>query len=181
MLALNQRVDCSYFDPAQADAIQQLHQVLLAAPDRARVRYSASDVRALRGRWDLIVMKSILGGVFRVGSSQVSDMQALIERLVQDHLNPGGWLVTMDNGKTALEPLLQRFGARRNHWRFLQHEDFPRADFHHSFGVLSTFSAATRLGWLGHRIDDVLYAMDCALTPLARRHAVLLHAYRKPL
>ena len=181
MLAFTQQVDCSYFDSHQAGAIRHLHETLLDAPDRARVQYGASDVRALQGRWDVIVMKSVLGGVFRVHHSEVTDMHALIGRLVRDHLNPGGWLVTLDNGQTALEPLFRRFGARRNGWRFWRHEDFPAADLHHSFGVLSTFSAATRLGWLGHRIDDVLYGVDRWLTPLMRRHAVLLHAYRKPV
>ena len=180
MLAFTQQVDCSYFDVHQADAIRQLHQRLLGAPDQDRVHYGAADVRALQGRWDVIVMKSVLGGVFRVHNSEATDMPALIERLVRDHLNPGGWLVTLDNGQTALEPLFSRFGARRNGWRFWRHQDFPAADVHHSFGVLSAFTAASRLGWLGHRIDDVLYGVDRLLTPLVRRHAVLLHAYRKP-
>ncbi len=181
MLPLAQQVDCSYFDPVQASGVQRLHLASLAESDRARVCYCAADVCALDGHWDLIVMKSVLGGVFRTESSSVTDMQTLIERLVRDHLNPGGWLVTLDNGQTKLEPLLRHFGARRNGWRFLRHEDFPAADFHHGFGVLSTFSAATRLGWLGHRIDDVLYAIDRVVTPVVRQRAVLLHAYRKPV
>ena len=84
------------------------------------------------------------------------------------------------NGRTALEPLWSHFGARRNGWRFLGAQDFPPAAEHHSFGVLSSFSAATRLGALGQRIDDALYAADLALTPLARQHAVHLHVYRAP-
>ena len=64
--------------------------------------------------------------------------------------------------------------------RFFAAEDFPPAAEHRSFGVFSSFSAATRLGALGQRIDDALYAADLALTPLARQHAVHLHVYRAP-
>ena len=180
LLGFTHRVECSYFDLLQAAPIQQHHQRVMGPEAPTRIRYVQQDVHALNGRWDVIVMKSVLGGVFRVPGSDVTDVQALIERLVRDHVNPGGWLVTLDNGQTALEPLFSHFGARRNGWRFLRHADFPRADVFHSFGVMGSFSAATRLGWLGHRIDDLLYAVDWVLTPLVRQHAVLLHAYRKP-
>lgn len=180
LLGLTEQVECSYYDPAHAGAIRQLHQRLLDLNERARIRYAQRDVRALSGRWDVIVMKSVLGGVFRVTDSAVADVRILIERLVRDHLNPGGWLVTLDNGVTVLEPLLKHLGARRNGWRCLCHADFPPADAFHRFGVLGSFSAATRLGWIGHRVDDALYAIDSVLTPFARHHAVLLHAYRKP-
>ena len=180
MLRGANEVDCSYFDTTQLVFIQALHQRMLSAQDLACVLYSQRDVRELAGRWDLIVMKSVLGGVFRRRSSQGTELHALIGKLVDENLNPGGWLVTLDNGRTALEPLWARFGARRNGWRFLRHDEFPMADAFHSFGVLSGFSSATRLGRMGHFIDDALYALDCVLTPWVRHRAVLLHAYQRP-
>jgi hypothetical protein len=185
LLQLAEWVECSAFDSAALPAIKALNARRFAAATRERVRYSRQDVRRLQGRWDLIVLKSVLGGVHRGHNSSLADVHATLSGIVRDHLQPGGLLVTLDNGRTALEPLLARFGARRNGWRFFQRGDFPPADACYGFGAVSAFSAATRLGWLGRRIDDALYSLDCLLMPLMRRdtgaRAVYLHVYRKPV
>ncbi|MFT3777430.1 MAG: methyltransferase domain-containing protein [Ottowia sp.] len=178
MLAFTERVECSAFDAAQLPAIQALNARLLPPAQAARIAYTRQDVRAPQGRWDVIVLKSVLGGVHRVHDSRLMDVHATLARLAAQHLNPGGLLVTLDNGRTALEPLLARLGARRNGWRFFRREDFPPAEARFSFGVLGVASAATRLGALGARIDDALYLADRLLSPLARQHAVHLHVYR---
>jgi hypothetical protein len=180
LLGLARRVECSVHDAATLPAVRALNARWLAAGEQARVRYTRQDVRAPRGRWDLIALKSVLGGVHRVGDSSLADVHATLARLVGEHLNPGGWLLTLDNGRTLLEPLLARLGARRNGWRVFGREDWPPALAHYSHGVLGAASAATRLGALGARIDDALYLCDRALTPLARQHAVHLHVYRAP-
>ena len=125
-------------------------------------------------------MKSVLGGVHRLGRSSLADVHTTLEQLVARHLRPGGLLVTLDNGRTALEPLWSRFGARRNGWRFFTRDEFPPAAAAYGFGLLGSFSAATRLGRPGRWIDDALYGADLLLSPWVRRHAVLLHVYRKP-
>jgi hypothetical protein len=177
LLDLAQRVECSVYDVATLPAVQSLHARLLDADSQARVRYTRQDVRALQGRWDLIVMKSVLGGVHRVHDSSLADVCAMLSDIVQNHLQPGGLLVTLDNGRTVLEPLLARWGARRNGWRFFRRGDLPPAQAHYSYGVLGVASAATRWGRWGARIDDLLYWCDRALTPLAREHAVHLNVY----
>lgn len=177
MLAFTERVECSAFDAAQLPAIQARNARLLSPPQAARITYSRQDVRALQGRWDVIVLKSVLGGVHRVHDSQLADVHATLARL-RGHLNPGGLLLTLDNGRAALEPLVARLGARRNGWRFFAREDFPLAAARHSFGVLGVASAATRLGAAGARVDDALYLADRLLSPLARQHAVHLHVYQ---
>ncbi|HMT82195.1 MAG TPA: class I SAM-dependent methyltransferase [Ottowia sp.] len=180
MLGLVRQVECSALDAASLPAIEARHRARLAPQEAARVVHSVQDLRALRGRWDLIVMKSVLGGVHRLGRSSVADAQATLEQLVAAHLRPGGLLVTLDNGRTPLEPLWSRFGARRNGWRFFTRADFPPAEAVYGFGLLASFSAATRLGAPGRWIDDALYGADLLLSPWVRRHAVLLHVYRKP-
>lgn len=192
MLAHVAQVECSVFDAAQRPPLERRHADCLPAALRARLSYGQRDVRALQGRWDMIVMKSVLGGLMRTHGPQagsLADGHALLARLLQDHLQPGGWLVTLDNGRTALAPLLAPLGARRNGWRFLARQDLagfvPPAGFdtrfEAHFGVLGSFSAATRLGRVGHGIDNLLYAADRLLSPLARQHAVHLHAWRAPL
>lgn len=179
LLERAQRVECSALDAATLPVLQARHAALLAPEDAARISYSVQDVRALHGRWGCIVMKSVLGGLFRTNEADgVAQMQALITRLRREHLTEGGWLISLDNGRSPLEPLLARFGARRNGWRFFVASDFPPAQAECGFGMLGAFSAATRLGAVGHAVDDALYAADCALAPLAQRHAVLGHTWR---
>ncbi|MCA0310348.1 MAG: hypothetical protein LCH72_06640 [Proteobacteria bacterium] len=180
LLGLAQRVECSVFDGATLGAVQALNARQLTPAQQARVRHSQQDVLALRGRWALIVLKSVLGGVHRVQRSSLADVHASIARVVSDHLHPGGLLVTLDNGRTALEPLLARAGARRNGWRVFAAGDLPPAEARFSHGVLSVASAATRWGRWGARIDDALAGCDHLLSPWARQHAVHLHVYRRP-
>lgn len=174
-----QRVECSALDAATLPVLQARHAALLAPEEAARISTSVQDVRALRGRWDCIVMKSVLGGLFRMGDADgLAHMHALIAHLRREHLTEGGWLISLDNGRTALEPLLAGFGARRNGWRFFAAGDFPPAQVACGFGTLGAFSAATRLGAVGHAVDDALYAVDYALAPLTQRYAVLGHAWK---
>lgn len=184
LLPLADRVECSAFDPASLPLIQAHQARLLPPEDARRLRYTRQDVRALQGRWDLIVLKSVLGGIHRLHNSTLADVRATLSEIVHNHLEPGGLLVTLDNGRTVLEPLLARFGARRNGWRFFRRGDFPPADAYYGFGVVSAFSAATRLGWLGLLIDDALYGIDRLLMPLMNQDAcpcaVQLRVYRKP-
>ncbi|MDR2011516.1 MAG: hypothetical protein LBQ20_00425 [Rhodanobacter sp.] len=180
LLDLAQRVECSTYDAATLPAVQALHSRLLNAEQQARVHYTQQDVRALQGRWNLIVLKSVLGGVYRVHGSSLDDVRTTLSDIVHNYLEPGGLLVTLDNGRTVLEPLLAGLGARRNGWRFFRRGDLPPAQAHYSYGVLSVASAATRWGRLGVRIDDALYWCDRVLTPLAHQHAVHLNVYRRP-
>lgn len=180
MLWLAERVECSVYDPDALPLAQDFNAGLLDAGQHARVHYSRRDLLALEGRWDLIVMKSVLGGVHRVHDSALADVHVTLERLIGRNLNPGGLLVTLDNGRTMLEPLLARLGARRNGWRFFRCADLPPAQDRYGFGFLSAASAATRWGGLGRRVDDALYGFDLLLSPLVREHAVHLNVYRAP-
>jgi hypothetical protein len=158
LLPLAEQVECSALDPAALPLIRARH-VRLLPPDQARrIHYSRQDVRNLHGRWDLIVLKSVLGGVHRAHDSTPADLGATLSDIVHNHLETGGWLITLDNGRTVLEPLLARFGARRNGWRFFRRGGFLPADACYGFG-------ATRLGRLGRLVDDALYGIDCLLTP----------------
>ncbi|MFV0679501.1 class I SAM-dependent methyltransferase [Ottowia sp.] len=178
LLPLAQRVECSAYDAVMLPAVRTRNAALLPVDEHARIVYTRQDAHQLQGQWDVIVLKSVLGGLHRVHHSTLADVHATLVQLMQ-HLSPGGWLVTLDNGVSAVAPLLARLGARRNGWRLLRRGDLPAPAFYASYGVLSSFSAATRLGAAGAAIDDALYVADRVLTPLARQHAVHLHAYRQ--
>lgn len=179
LLGVAEQVECSVFERAELPAVQAHNDRILSAQEKHRVCYSQQDVRQPQGEWDLIVLKSVLGGVYRTNDSSLSDVADTVHRLVDRHLTPGGMLITLDNGRTAFEPFLARTGARRNSWRFFRSTDLPTAQERYSFGVLSVASAATRLGRLGTHIDDVLYHADRALSPLTTERAVHLSVYRK--
>ena len=106
-------------------------------------------------------MKSVLGGLFRIGNSQAKDVDEFCKKVIQRNLVPGGFLVTLDNGATSLENKLHRFGARRNRWRFFSPEDFHDFYAQECFGWLSAFSVRTRLGdRIGVPFESFLYQID---------------------
>jgi hypothetical protein len=180
LLDMAQEVECSAFNASVLPVIRASHMQLVPESIE-RIHYTQQNVLDLQGCWDLIVLKSVLGGVHRKSNSTLADVHATIAHIIQRNLQPGGVLVTLDNGRTAMAPLLMNVGARRNDWRFFLREDFPPADVCYSFGLLSTFSAQTRLGWLGGRIDDALYGIDCLLMSFMGadkgQRSVYLHAY----
>ena len=90
LLPLAERVECSAYDAAVLPAIEARHRASLPSAEAARMHWSQRDLRALVGRWDLIVMKSVLGGVHRTHNSRLADVHATLERLRTQHLRPGG-------------------------------------------------------------------------------------------
>ena len=138
---------------------------------------------AVTGRYNLILMKSVAGGLFRTDSSTISDVQEFYKKLRHEHLLPGGFLVTLDNGSTVFETLLRYFGARKNNWRFFRPEDFQDHNSQYCFGWLSTFSFRTRLGdQLGQPLEDLLYYADRARWKISppRRPSVIVTVFAAP-
>lgn len=167
-------VTCSYFNPEAAAAIKMRNDAVLPGN---QIAYAFADMTALSGRWDMIVSKSVLGGIFRTHNSTQADINALIERLVHDHLHPGGYLVLIENGRSLFEPLLQHSGARKNHWRFFRRGDLPAPAAHYSFGVASSFALSTRLGVVGRWLENLMYALDVILSPFVAQHTVQVWVY----
>ena len=138
---------------------------------------SAKDI----GEYDLIVMKSVLGGIFRVDSSGKEDAEDLLCKIAEKNLKPRGTLVTLDNGATVLEPLLSRFGARANKWRFFVPSDFKKCERQYGFGLFSSFSVVTRFGVLGSQIEKSLYLLDAAIYSVVKvsKPSVIVTVYKR--
>lgn len=126
-----------------------------------------ADVLNFEGRYDLVLMKSVLGGVFRKNESKIDDVEALIEKICSHHLTSGGILVSLDNGESILERIMNNFGARKNGWRFFK-KDQLGADYQVTFGVLSAFSFATRLGFVGKWLEECIYYVDFLLSGMLK-------------
>ncbi len=173
------RVNVTTYPEANVPGLQALVQRQGGA-DAGEVRVGCMSAREVTGRYDLVVMKSVLGGLFREGSGSSAEANALLARIVATNLKPGGLLVTLDNGATAIEPLFARFGARANRWRYFTPGDFTGYARQYGFGLLSSFSLVTRLGRAGRPIEHLLYLLDAAIFRLVRiaRPSVIVTVYR---
>ena len=122
------------------------------------------DATSVEGSFDIVIMKSVLGGLFRHDRSTISDATDFIGSLVSRTVKPGGLLISIDNGKSVLERTLSRFGARSYKWRYFRKSELNRAISQAEFGVISSFSFEFRLGYVGHILDNyVIYPLDLIL------------------
>lgn len=117
-------------------------------------------VLGLTGKYDVIILKSVMGGLFRFDPCAGRKVNEILLGLVRDNLNLGGVVITLDNGCSIFERVISRFGSRRNGWARLRADDFSGAEFVSSFGLLSAFSFGTRFGWLGYCVEDLIYYVD---------------------
>jgi hypothetical protein len=136
------------------------------------------DITNIDGKYDLIIVKSVLGGVFRVTDTNLNEVNKLIKRIVKNNLN-GGALLMLNNGESFFESIVAKFGARKNGWRFFSSEDFVKPSHTYTFGFLSFFSFESRLGFVGKIIDHTLYFIDLFLSKITHHPAVILTVYRK--
>ena len=108
------------------------------------------DMTEINGKYDLIIAKSVLGGIFRCKESSINDVNELIESVLERNLKQGGMIILMDNGNSYFEKYLSNFGARKNNWRFFNSKDFINPYQQYSFGFLSCFSLENRYGFFGN-------------------------------
>jgi hypothetical protein len=137
------------------------------------------DINQIDGKYDLIILKSVLGGVFLKDSpSGLEGMNQLIQRIIKDSLNEGGILLTIDNGKSFFEGALNKAGLRKYDWRYFNESDF--VDYHeqYSFGFLSCFSFETRIGVIGRWIDNIACSLDMILTRFTNSPTVILTIFK---
>jgi len=127
---------------------------------RKNITISQMSAKKISGYYDVIIMKSVLGGIFRLNISENNDADNLLKHICQNHLNENGILISMDNGKTVFESLFSNFGARKNNWRYFLPSDFSNADKQFFFGFLSNFSFVTRFGEVGHLFDNTIFIID---------------------
>ena len=61
-----------------------------------------NDIFNFEGKYDLVIMKSVLGGLFRNDDKAKEKINELIKRIIRENLNENGYVITIDNGKTFL-------------------------------------------------------------------------------
>ncbi|MDB9892102.1 hypothetical protein OAC99_01495 [Amylibacter sp.] len=155
----------SYYTDEQREGIEQyLSSVGQKYDLKSKYVLEQIDATSVVGSFDIVIMKSVLGGLFRQDSSKVSDVTSFIGSLISRTVRPEGLLISIDNGKSILERILSRFGARKNQWRFFRSSELNTAIKQTEFGLLSSFTFETRLGYVGYILDNyVIYPLDLIL------------------
>lgn len=148
-------------------------------PNHSNINFRSMSVHQVDGSYDLIIMKSVLGGVCR--ASKADFHMEIIRNLVGSNLNDGGTLITLDNGSSIMEKILGGFGARANNWRFYKTKDFTDHTNQFVFGLVSAFTFQSRLGYIGKIFDTVMYCLDCAFELICKGIAptVIVTVYHK--
>lgn len=146
------------------------NQIYLSSKDGAfedsfpfsdNISLSKIDALDFDGKYDLIVLKSVLGGIFRKKSSCLEDVKKFLEKLRLENLKDGGFIVTCDNGTSFFDKFIQNYGARKNKWRFFKPGDISSKENQFYFGFFSFFSPKIRLGFIGMLIEEfILFPLD---------------------
>ena len=155
----------SYYSDEQRRGVEQyLASVRQKYHLKSKYVLEQIDATSVEGSFDIVIMKSVLGGLFRQNNSTISDATGFIGSLVSRAVKPKGLLISIDNGKSILERTLSRFGARKNQWRFFRKSELTGAIRQTEFGLISSFSFETRLGYVGYILDNyVIYPLDLIL------------------
>lgn len=172
----------SYYSDEQKEPIEKYLDTVRKNYDlKSKYVLKQIDATTVNESFDIVIMKSVLGGIFRENSSTISDARNFIASLVSRAVEADGLLISIDNGKSILERLLSRFGGRKNHWRFFRKLDLNGAIWQNEFGVISSFSFETRLGYFGYLLDNYLiYPLDRVLFKVwCRNPTVIVSVFHK--
>ncbi len=142
---------------------------------------SYTDALNLHGKFDVIIMKSVLGGLFR--NDAFTHAENFCLDLVKNNLNQNGILITIDHGRSLFERFIRKFGARKNNWHFMTLDELSLSDEKMGFGVVSFFAPSTRFKYIGAFLEKVSYYLDCVMFPLIKSYpTVICSIYlKKPL
>ena len=132
----------------------------------SKYELSCIDALDLKDKYDVIILKSVLGGIFR--GDDFSKAEKFCHKTVRDNLNSNGALITIDNGKSCFEIFLRYFGARKNNWHFATMDELLTANEKVGFGFLSAFSLSRRFGLAGIILEKLLYYIDLLLSFLTK-------------
>jgi len=129
------------------------------------------DINQLEGIYDIIVLKSVLGGLCR--GDDYAKLRIIIDHLLE-HVTEKGFIITLDNGYITLFDKLRRIrGAGRSDWTYFRREKLVPflANYDariQGFGFLN-FGTATFLFKRDLEIvNDSMYFLDKVLVRIFR-------------
>ncbi len=164
---LADEITISYYDEQEKNEIERKFSSIQQKIElKSNYILKRIDANNFNDNFDIVIMKSVLGGLFRTHKSTTEDVRNFISNIMFTAVNPGGCLISIDNGNSILENFLRKFGARKNQWRFFKKKEL-NSDEKYEFGLMSSFCFQTRLGILGFFIDNyIVYPLDLVLFKL---------------
>ncbi len=157
------QVKISYFDESTRSLVAGRVALLSEKNNSTYVKELVqASMLDLHGVYDVIIMKSVLGGVFRNSQSK-QNVDGFLKEIAAKHLSDNGVLITIDNGLPFYARLIDRFGARNEHWRYFLPKDFSGSVMQSSFGLFGAFSFKTRLGHFGGLLENLTHLVDTYL------------------
>lgn len=122
---LGASVSCSYYGQGRQEVENGQLRAVSEKYGIGNITVTEVDIHEITGVYDIIVLKSVLGGICR--GEERGRLRTVICGLL-DHLTDDGVIVTIDNGR--IEPFIklsQRFGAGRNRWSYFSREEIQGA------------------------------------------------------
>ena len=184
LLFLNNKnnIHITVYDNAKIEKIKLLvNEIQDSKKSIKNIQISSMSAKKVNGKYNLIIMKSVLGGIFRLKNSKKEDAQNLIKEIVKNNLEDNGILVSMDNGKTTFESFFSKFGARKNKWRYFVPSDFSDATKQYHFGFLTNFSFSIRFRNIGYTLDNIIFLIDKLIYKVVKikNPSIIVSIYKK--
>ncbi len=130
------------------------------------VNLKVVDIFNIEGTYDLIIMKSILGGLGKNKKINFK-IENLISKIIKNNLEKNGSIITMDNGDSLIGKLFfKNLGQRNKNWKYFIPDDFKNSDEIYSFGLFSCISYSVRLKFIGEVIDTINFFLDLLINDL---------------
>ena len=89
LLELSNKVTVGYY---QCDLVG-LKDNLNLLDCEVKIQYV--DMTKIDGKYDLIIAKSVLGGIFREGKSSINDVNEFINNILENNIKSGGGIVSI--------------------------------------------------------------------------------------
>lgn len=140
----------------------------------------SQDIFEINHKYDLIIMKSVLGGICR--SNGLNKTKELINSICKNNLNDNGHLISLDNGIPIFNKILSKFGSRKKNWVFFNEGVLKLHGLQYKFGFFSAFSLKTRFGVLGEFIENfIFFPTDFLIYLFGFKETIITTIYKKIL
>ena len=160
---------CSYYGQTAEELERGQLGFVVRKYGLERIPVIELDINELEGSYDIIVLKSVLGGLCR--GNDYEKLGRTVDRLL-GHVAENGFLISLDNGYVGL---FQRFrslrGAGRNNWTYFTSEAMLASLARHNprirgFGFLNFGTASLLFKRNLETVNDAMYLLDKVIVPI---------------
>jgi hypothetical protein len=168
---LGAKVVCSYYKQSREDILGGQLGFVCRKHSLNDIPLVELDINDLDSMYDIVVMKSVMGGICRRGDYR--QLRVVVDNVMR-HIGSGGAILTVDNGYIGIFDRLRRvLGAGKNEWTYLERDRVLSALSGYDveiagFGFLNFGSARFALQHNMEFANDVIYFVDRAVLRLLK-------------